>query len=484
MGGGRTGEESMKLIRRQRIWLALIIVINLALWFVPSDVVEQIARDRHTMLGRYSRTHFGWIVVVAGLSLVSFYIDWSTGLTYKRRWFQVMAILLFLAPVVGVADFLLRAPQRVHYVRDSVAYHRPPHFTHSGVFEDKPRARRTYPDLPPSYGSVSCTLTTDKRGFRNQAARDRCDVVVLGDSFAEGSKVSDEHAWPVRLAAVSGLSVYNLGMSGYSPLHYLESLRRYGLALKPRYVLCMLYEGNDFRSASSDGNRGGGSFSKRIKTYFKQSPMVSAVDDLLIETFGPINCYGRVKGVDVLDWLPLAIPEGPGAKHYTFAPKQLRDLYESREQFARGDYWRHARAKLEDMNRLCAQAGCQLVVVFAPTKAHVTLLPLGDQLPADKVLAFTAMSYKGDLPAPDTFLANLLRRVDAKESVVKTWCGGELIPFTTTTDALRGAAMAGTQVYYTHDQHWTPEGHGIVASAVHRFLVDGLLSEPADSTTP
>ncbi len=46
-----------------------------------------------------------------------------------------------------------------------------------------------------------------------------------------------------------------------------------------------------------------------------------------------------------------------------------------------------------------------------------------------------------------------------------------------TTGALRTAALAGTQVYFTYDQHWTPDGHQVVADAVADFLV----GDPADS---
>ncbi len=245
----------MTLNRRQKIWLAVIILLNVALWSIPSDVVKQIARDRHTMLGRYSRQHFTWIVGVMLFSVVSFYVDWSKGLAYKRRWFQVLATLLFLVPTLAVVDFLLRSPERSHYVQDGLAYHHPRDSVFERSYKDKPEAYRTCADAPPGYGTVSCTMGTDKRGFRNQTEAEQYEVVVLGDSFAEGSRVSDEHAWPAQLAEMSGLSVYNLGMSGYDPIHYLASLREYGLALGPRYVLCMLYEGNDFRSAKSDRKR-------------------------------------------------------------------------------------------------------------------------------------------------------------------------------------------------------------------------------------
>ncbi len=475
----------MKLIRRQKVWLAIIIVANLALWIIPSDVVEQIARDRHTMLGRYSREHFYWIVALFVFSWISFYVDWSTGETYRMRWFQVIATFLFLVPSLAVIDYLLRSPQTEHYAKDSFVYHRPISAEFSARQEDRPEAHRTYPNAPKGYEPIDCTLRTDARGFRNRTALDQCDVVVLGDSFAEGSSVSDEHTWPVRLAKISGLAVYNLGMSGYDPLHYLESLKRYGLKLKPRYVLCLLYEGNDFRSAKTDRKRLKPSFSKRMKTYFKQSPILGALDHCLIDIFGRINCDGPVRGVDILDWLPLAIPEGPEAKYYAFAPKQLRDLYESRQEFSNDKHWLNPRRQLGEMDRLCSEAGCRLIVVFAPTKAHVTMPIVGDRLPAEKVQAFLALRYKGKrpLPEPDEFLANLLERADARESVTSEWCAREGIAFLSVTESLREAAVSGRQVYFTYDQHWTPVGHEVVAEAVDRYLAESSLPPKHHETT-
>ncbi len=475
----------MKLLRRQKIWLAIVVVTNLTLWIIPSDVVEQIARDRPTMLGRYSRTHFAWIVGVLIISLISFYVDWSTGRTYKKRWFAVLASLLFLTPVVGVVDFLLRSPQHGHYVRDTLAYHRPPggEFPPGGepaVIKDQPEAHRTYPNAPPGYPAIDCRLSTDAWGFRNAAVPKRCDVVVLGDSFAEGSHVSDEHPWPGRLAHRSGMTVYNLGMSGYDPLHYRESLKQFGLKLAPRFVLCLLYEGNDFRSGGSDHKRMTPKLSKRIGTYFKQSPIVTALDNLLINTFGPINSDGPVKGVEILDWLPLAIPQGPGRegedslcvpRYYAFAPKQLRDMCKYHDSFATDRRWLNSRRHLEEMDRLCKEAGARFVVVYAPTKAHVTMPLAADKLDAKKVKAFVALRYK-NLPGAEEVLAMVTDGAGARQAVVGEWCAEASIPYCTLTKPLRAAALAGRQVYFTYDQHWTPQGHEVVAEAVQRFLAE------------
>jgi len=465
----------MKWIPRQKIWLGLMIVINLALWVIPSDVVEQIARERHVLLGRYSRTHFFWILFMLVFTPVSFYVDWSTGEKYKKRLFQVLATLIVLVPAFLLVDYLVRSPQSDHYVRDTLAYHRPANASFEVVFEDKPVAARSFPNAKPGYGSVTCKLHTDARGYRNQGEQDQYDVVVLGDSFAEGSSVSDEHVWPHLLQEKSGLSVYNLGMSGYDPFHYLESLKTFGLALKPRYVVCLLYEGNDFRSAKTDNKRRDPSISKRLGAYFDRSPILKALDQLIINTFGPINSTGAVSGGEVMDWMPLALPAGDNAKYYAFAPKQLRDLYESREEFSVDKHWLNPRRQIAEMHKMCQDAGIEFILVFAPMKGHVVLPAAADRLIPEKVLGYLKLHYKRELPAPRTFMENLLVNAHARDEVVGDWCARESIPYLSLTAPLREAALPGTQVYFTYDQHWTPDGHVVVADAVAAYLKEHSL---------
>ncbi len=458
----------MKLIPRQKIWLAVIVIANLLLWIVPSDVLENIARDRHTLLGRYSREHVWAMLGLLLFSAVSFYVDWSTGNTYKRRWFQVLASLIFACPALLLIDFVARSPGAGHYVRDSVAYHRPPHFSATLSYEDKPKAARSFPNAPSGYPDVPCTLNADENGYRNLAVPDKADIVVLGDSFAEGSSVSDEHVWPLLLARHTGMSVYNLGMSGYAPMHYLASLKEHGLALHPKIVLCGLYEGNDFRSGKSDRKSAKPSLSKRAKAYFKQSPLITSLDHWMISALGPINSDGAVAGIDMLDWLPLTIPPGSNGKRYAFAPKQLRDMYESAEQFKVDKHWLNPRHQLDQIHRACQEAEATFVLVYCPLKARTTLPLVIDSIPTEKVRGFLALRSKKPLPPADEFVQRLIQRSDDRESVVAQWCAQEDIPMISLTQPLREAVGAGVQAYYTYDQHWTPAGHATAARAVAR----------------
>jgi hypothetical protein len=146
-----------------------------------------------------------------------------------------------------IADVVLRQSRTARYVLADGFHHRPENIQQSGIFQDKPRAIHSYPRWPRGYEDVDYVLSTDHRGFRNEKDITQCEVLVIGDSFVDGSGVSDEHRWPVLLSQRSRKHVYSLGIPGGSPGSYLAALAGVGRSLKPEVVLCTIYEGNDFR---------------------------------------------------------------------------------------------------------------------------------------------------------------------------------------------------------------------------------------------
>jgi hypothetical protein len=81
------------------------------------------------------------------------------------------------------------------------------------------------------------------------------------------------------------------------------------------------------------------------------------------------------------------------------------------------------------------------------------------------------MLYETDrVPAADTLKAEVFARLDNQESVVRDFCREQGLAFVSTTVPLRDAMQRGEQVYYSYDQHWTPQGNAVVASVLEQFL--------------
>lgn len=95
--------------------------------------------------------------------------------------------------------------------------------------------------------------STDELGFCNPRGRydgrERIDLVAIGDSFTWCHAVHPEQAWPALLGERTGLSAYSLGLGGKGPNEYVQYLREFGVAKKPRIVVMNVYGGNDLRDA-------------------------------------------------------------------------------------------------------------------------------------------------------------------------------------------------------------------------------------------
>jgi hypothetical protein len=97
-------------------------------------------------------------------------------------------------------------------------------------------------------------FTTDEFGFNNpigQHVPDTIDVALLGDSMVHGTTVEPSKnlaGWLRR----SGYKVLNLGQGGSGPLIELAILGEYALPLRPKRVVWLFYEGNDFLNLTNE----------------------------------------------------------------------------------------------------------------------------------------------------------------------------------------------------------------------------------------
>jgi len=494
---------------RQAKWIttAIILLANALLWIIPGNVAYLIAQNRDVLLGRYSLGHFTALLFLIPISAAMLYLTWANERNEKERKFKVIAISLSVLVSLIVMDIVARLVLPKRYVAEQTYFHRPPNAVQAGTAKDVPEEAFLYPRTPPGHPDIEYTLTTDKRGFRNKTDLERYDVVVLGDSFAEGSHVTDDDVWPALLTQKSSLTVYNLGMSSGHPGTCLETLKKFGPELSPKIALCLLYEGNDFRESNFEEAN---SLSNQIEHYFKTSPIRNALKNLLIRCFGSAPAARPVRNslvgeagprvdrisngarpttdtnkpaepdentalgppdqsTNPVSWLPVPVPEGPDGKYYTFKVKSLLEHFVTDRQFLGEKGTKNTFAALREIKKISAEKDVRLIIAYAPDKPHVLLPLIARTVSPGQLRAFMALK-ENKLPPADKLLDVLLPRLNVQESAVRDFCRTESIEFISLTEPLRRIIAEGAQAYFTYDQHWTPIGHKIVAETICQYL--------------
>jgi hypothetical protein len=74
--------------------------------------------------------------------------------------------------------------------------------------------------------------------------------VAIGDSETWGVNATSLQAWPARLQALTGCSVYNMSVGGFGMVQY-AAMPDEALSLRPRLVVVGLYLGNDLYDSYS-----------------------------------------------------------------------------------------------------------------------------------------------------------------------------------------------------------------------------------------
>ncbi|MHC4130918.1 MAG: alginate O-acetyltransferase AlgX-related protein [Planctomycetota bacterium] len=474
----------MKKEKKHLKWILVfaVLLFNIIMWSIPSELAYNVAQQREILLGRYTVERLTTLLILIPVSLliINGLLSKKKEKTEKQKredFFKTIVLVVSIILCIVVADISLRLLKQKRYVGNKTSYHRTPNKIIEGVNKDVPITAFTYPLAHAGYPDVPYTITVDKRGFRNSTDFEIYDVVTLGDSFTEGSHVSDEHAWPVQLAEKNNLTVYNLGMSGGSPLTYLDTLKKYGLASSPKTVICSIYEGNDFRGSNFEATKE----EKRVslKSRIKSSPLRNAIKNGLIRLFGPVNSKRFSKSTASLEspsnpmyavsWMPVGIPQTSEAKYYAFKIKRLLAHFDSKDNIQTSFGCQGLIQYLREINRTCKEQGIRFIIMYIPDKPHVVLPLLKNRLSANQLLAFMSLKAK-NLPEPDELMEKLYMRLEAHESIIEELCREDSIEFVSLTESLQQEMLKGGQVYYTYDQHWTPLGQLVAAETLANYL--------------
>ena len=465
-----------------------IFFLSLWAWTRHAEVLELIVRERPVLFGRYSQGR-------AGALLVGTPILWAYAAAFASRrplrqslgnaTLAVFTTLFALIAFTYLAHFFHDGPRyleaRVDDEQTQAEHligeikHRPPNEVYDLTYVDKPPQARSYPNPPPGYHDVPLRLTSDADGFRNLDALPQYDMLAVGDSFVAGSNVSDDQTWSALLAKATQRTVYNLGVGGSGPPTYMGNYVTFGLKHKPRVALFMIYEGNDFKEdVALDDNDEKPTLKQRLGAHFdmafKSSPVTKGLRRLSSELFEKLGSTRPVPGYkEKLGFMPIGLHTESGMRYYAFAPKRAVYLDFGVDEFRSSPEWQATAKILEQIIAISHEHGIQPVFIYAPSKPHVVLPFAKDRIPADQLRFF--MHFKNrHLPPAAENKQRLFANLDSEQTVVLDFCKTHGVDCTELTTALQRETIAGTQAYYTYDQHWTPDGQAIAAREIEKFL--------------
>jgi hypothetical protein len=279
----------------------------------------------------------------------------------------------------------------------------------------------------------------DADGFRNARPITKADIAMVGDSYVESAMTSDAALATTLLSQITDQTVVNLGHAGYGPQQELIVLKRYALRLKPRAIIWMFFEGNDFADA------------ERYEAWAASQRPPSAVwENLWFRSFlrnvlnvtlhPPRACQ---PSTSIAQYRARHETIDGGVQTVYFAPTEVNKPTDAALS-------RVARPIIEAA-RLCEEKGIHFVVAFIPEKFRV-------YHDLANVTLGTAEVRDWRIDDVSIRLQQVLRASSAKFTYVDL------------TASLKEPARAGVRTYLSDDTHWTTAGHEVVAHALQEAL--------------
>jgi len=336
--------------------------------------------------------------------------------------------------------------ERARYVNDDeLAYKPRPFFSlHTESFKGDRYRDSNGVDVKP----MSYSVTYDQDGFRNgPMPRTGWDVAVLGDSFIEFG-VDESDTFTSRFAALTGLTVRNLGVAGYGPFQYVAVLRKYGLTSKPKYALFCFFEGNDIAGINhylqwQNGKRYG-ALELAGKNFFQR--YVMALTDVL---YVPVAHALEGESTSSDDSVTIKLGDASIKTDFSYKSETRppNEILKMRE-------WIILKDLLGQFKSISSANGIVPIVVFIPTTAHIY------------AQYSTPASGAPWMAIRDQQIA----AKDHAETALRILCQEVGVELISLSPSFERAASEGKLVFYPFDTHWNSEGRQIAASVLAETL--------------
>lgn len=451
------GVKKTPVSRASRLWAALWLLAAALGW---SGLIIMSRQTSHWAIAWTGRG-FAWMIPVTYVAI------WGWAIASARDGRSTLIRSLATTVVLASILFILELPaalRLVHWpllfekaagdgtnflwayrVDPDLGFGRRPHDRWSGR---PPSDIEHGYSMPPSLHEP-ITFTYDESGYRNESPPDVAHVVLLGDSYVEGSYVSDEQTVARQLEKLLDRPVINLGVAGYGPMQELIVLRRDAVKYRPRVAVVFFFEGNDLYDDEAFENA--------------QLAAAPSVDETLSDARGFARndswrrrSFSRAVLLRLRRWAnPVVASQAP---YFGFlqVPGQNRDKVYFADYAAVPwsdwveERWNRAETTLERAVVFGRENGIQVLLVFVPIKFRVyrSLLEVPAGNPARSWTVW---------PIRDRFAE---------------FCDSNDVICIDLTDPFVQAASRGAMPYSAVDSHWSREGHALVAELLATELRD------------
>lgn len=336
-------------------------------------------------------------------------------------------------------------------------------------------------DVPP----IRFRTSWNEWGFRTNAGAPPWHALVIGDSYVEIGE-SDDDTLSERLHRATGRSAFNLGRGWYGPHQYVELLRRFGPATRPRYALFCFFAGNDVENVEEyvRWSRGGSYYDwgtaqrafpvrywvalgdarrwlgDRLEDWWRRPrpgppAAVAAAPPVLPPAARPPDLAPAPASSET----PMPILRGPahprvgvvalGGEHvpmrfaYRPQPRPAAALLAS-------PGWTMLRERLAEFRAIAEADGIVPIVVYVPTKFEVY---------APLLTPESGVEVRAEAETLRPFL-------DSSAEALRTVAGAVGVELVDLLPDFRAHAASGELLYYPFDSHWNAAGRQAAAEQI------------------
>ncbi|BBM84580.1 alginate O-acetyltransferase AlgX-related protein [Candidatus Uabimicrobium amorphum] len=453
--------DCKKIGRNLAFVLYLVCLIYIA---IPVDVVSLAQKGRPLLLGFFSFERLGVCIFLLVLAMVYTYVVFGKQPAGKKLLQVTVGVSSLLVSLFFLHVFLALS-KKPHYIIDDGFVRHLPNKKFYDRFIDVPDAKGIFSlkYAQTEYHSISVSFTTDQYGFRNIQEQSSYDMIAVGDSFTENAYVSDKEVWTHVLQEKTHLRIFNMSRGGAHPANYYYMAKKYIPIIRPKYLLCTIFEGNDFRKRSLRRKKKG---SSTFTLSLKKSPLKSFAKEMATHYLA-ITDENLKNQYPSISWLPLEVSYQQKKHYYCFRKKDISRLCLKKADFAQSPGWLFVHQYLQKLHALCKEHHVELIVMLAPSKPRIVVPLVIKSMNMENLYNFIfdekdiSFSY---------FKEHLLELLNTPENQLRAFCEKSSIPFINLSKELQRETARGKKLYFTYDTHWTPEGNRVVAGIVAQYM--------------